>query len=531
MIRRPFCYLPRTVTRTRAATAASTASFCLFLLAGCGGSMNASNPVSMGPPPRGTLLAAPSLIADVPSPSLLAELSSTANQQILALGGVPVCDVLSFRIEYETVGGLGEATSASAALMVPTGVGPHCSGKRPILLYAHGTTTDRTFDIADLNDNSNAEGLLLAAFFATQGYVVVAPNYAGYDTSKLTYHPYLVADQQSKDMIDALAAARTALPLSSALQTADSGQLFVTGYSQGGYVAMATLRALELGKLPVTAAAPMSGPYALAAFVDAVFSGQVTLDAPTVTTFLMTAYQHVYGNVYSNPASVFEAQYATGIDSLLPSTTPRSQLYAEGKLPEHALFSATPPNPSYADITPATMPADLAPEFALGFGADDLITNGYRLSYLLDAQARPDGGWPTVTTGLPASSPGIGLREDLKTNDLRGWVPATPILLCGGDADPTVFWLNTQLVQDYWKTHPPAKGSTVLDVDSATIANDPYSSLKTGFAAAKGIVAAAAVAQGATDGGAMAVSQAYHSSLVPPFCLVAVRSFFADRTS
>ena len=210
--------------------------------------MGGNNSGSMSPPPRGTLLAAPSLIADVPSPSLLAELSSGANQQILALGGVPVCDILSYRIEYETVGGLNEATSASAALMVPIGGGAHCSGKRPIVLYAHGTTTDKSFDIANLNDASNAEGLLLAAFFATQGYVVVAPNYGGYDTSKLTYHPYLVADQQSKDMEDALTAGRAALPLTSALQTSDSGQLFVTGYSQGGYVAMATVRAMEAEK-------------------------------------------------------------------------------------------------------------------------------------------------------------------------------------------------------------------------------------------------------------------------------------------
>jgi hypothetical protein len=35
------------------------------------------------------------------------------------------------------------------------------------------------------------------------------------------------------------------------------------------------------------------------------------------------------------------------------------------------------------------------------------------------------------------------------------------------------------------------------------------------------------VAQGATDGGASAVADAYHAGLVPPFCLAAVQSFFA----
>ena len=102
--------------------------------------------------------------------------------------------------------------------MVPTGLGASCTGARPIVLYAHGTTTDRAFNMANMQ---NAETLFLAALFASQGYIVVAPNYAGYDTSTLPYHPYLIADQQSKDMIDALTAARTALPFASA--TLDQG--------------------------------------------------------------------------------------------------------------------------------------------------------------------------------------------------------------------------------------------------------------------------------------------------------------------
>ncbi len=91
---------------------------------------------------------------------------------------------------------------------------------------------------------------------------------------------------------------------------------------------------------------------------------------------------------------------------MLPTTTPRSQLYSEGKLPEFALFSATPPAPAFAADTPPTTPADLAEIFALGFGPGDLIQNAYRLSYLEDAQANPDGGWPAVTTGVAAAAPG-----------------------------------------------------------------------------------------------------------------------------
>ncbi|HEY2677657.1 MAG TPA: prolyl oligopeptidase family serine peptidase [Steroidobacteraceae bacterium] len=481
-----------------------------------------------GPPARGTLLQTPpQLLSTLTASSLLAELNLAANLQLLTLSGAPVCDILTYHIEYETVGGANEATTASAALLVPTGLGANCTGARPIVLYAHGTTTDQMYDMTDM---SNAETLSLAALFASKGYIVVAPNYAGYDTSTLPYTPYLIADQQSKDMIDALTAARTALPLASATLTKDNGQLFITGYSQGGYVAMATHRAMQSLGMKVTAAAPMSGPYALAAFVDAVFYGDVNGSGPISATLLFTAYQHAYGNIYSSTNDVFEAQYAADIESLLPSTTPRSQLYAEGKLPEYALFSLTPPAPAYAGITPPTTPANLAFVFAQGFGTGNLLLNSYRLSYLQDAQANPDGGFPTVTTGIPAAAPQLAARQALRSNDLRNWVPTAPVQLCGGADDPIVFFFNTQLMQNYWASQPASPATlSVLDLEAAVTANDPYSNLKNDFQLAKEAIAADAIAQGATDGGALAVAEAYHATLVAPVCFAATKEFFDEQ--
>ena len=164
--------------------------------------------------------------------------------------------------------------------MVPNDSDSQCQGERPIVLYAHGTHPDKAFNIADLEASGNGEGLLMAAVFAAEGYIVVAPNYVGYDTSTLGYHPYLNGEQQSNDMIDALTAARSALPTADAPATTDGGQLLVTGYSQGGYVAMATHRALQEAGETVTASAPMSGPYALSAFSDAIFQGRVTGGSP-----------------------------------------------------------------------------------------------------------------------------------------------------------------------------------------------------------------------------------------------------------
>src|ERR1700761_674329 len=195
------------------------------VLAGCGGDNSSS--AAMNPSTdRGTLIYNPPFrVASVDAATFQGQLAATAGGPgLLAVAGNPTCGVDFYRIEYNTVGGAGETTTASGALMVPTGAAPTCSGPRPIILYAHGTQTDKTADLADITNPNNTEGALIAAAFAAQGFIVVAPNYAGYDTSSLPYHPFLNGDQQSKDMIDALAAARTALPNTSAAATSDNGK-------------------------------------------------------------------------------------------------------------------------------------------------------------------------------------------------------------------------------------------------------------------------------------------------------------------
>ncbi len=499
-----------------------------MLIAACGGGKDNASGSMTAPatqPQRGALLSTPPLVASYSRDDLLGLLSgSDVGKVLLSLAYTPKCSFDVYQLSYETVGGKSEPAKASGALMVPTGSDPGCQGPQPIVVYAHGTTADKAYNIALLK--GQAEGLLLAAVFASRGYIVVAPNYAGYDTSDLPYHPYLNADQQSKEMIDVVTAARSALPVATATSVTDNHKLFITGYSQGGFVAMAAQKAMEAAGMKVTAAAPMSGPYTLAAFGDAIFMGEVNTSATLNFTLIVESYQNAYGNIYTNTTDVFEAQYAPHVASLLPSTSSLPSLYAAGDLPQSALFSSTPPAPEFASITPATMPAALAPIFAQGFGTPNLVNNPYRLDFLRDAQTSPDGGFPTLSTGVPAVSPTNTLRQALKMNDLRNWNPSAPVLLCAGDQDPTVFYLNTQLMQHYWMANAPAASVTVLDVDSAATSGDPYGDLKKGFAAAKALVAADAVAGGATDGGAMAVLQAYHAGLVPPVCLSAVKSFF-----
>ena len=479
------------------------------------------------PPPvqRGDVVNGPPMLVATYSPTdLLTVLGGNdLGQTLLQLAYTPLCTISVYHMNYETVDPAGNLTVSAGAIMVPSGTDTRCTGSRPVVLYGHGTTTSTTYDISQID--VNGEGSILAAVFAAEGYIVVAPNYVGYDGSTVDYHPYLIADQESKDMIDSLTAARASLPTADAPNSTDGGKLFITGYSEGGYVAMATHRAMEAAGMTVTASAPMSGPYALAAFSDAIFEGQTNNSAAKSLALVVVAYQKAYGDIYASPDDAFDPKYAPTIESLLPGPVSVSELQAEGKFPL-AAFSSIPPTPAYAIYTPATTPTKFATIFAMGFGTDFLLTNDFRGAYMDDAFAEPDGGFPLITDGLPAASPQNIFRAHLKVNDLRDWSPTAPTLLCGGNSDPEVFFFNTTLMQNYWSGHAPAVAPVILDIDSPVATGDPYGTLKDGFAAAVNLVRSNAILGGATDGGDAAVLDAYHAGLVPPFCLSAVKAFF-----
>lgn len=517
------------------------------LAGACGsGDSSRTSEISQSTAPGTVAVNPPFRIASLNAATLGAELGASATgAQLLAITGAPTCGVDFYDLKFWTVGGAKETTESSGALMVPTG-GTGCSGPRPVVLYAHGTNPYKALNIADITDPTNTEGVLIAAMFAAQGYIVVAPNYAGYDISTLGYHPFLNAAQQSGEMIDILTAARSALPKTMSAATSDGGLLFVTGYSEGGHVALATQRALQAAGAKLTATAPLSGPYALEAFADAIFLGNVDLGSTVFAPLAVESYQHAYGNIYRATTDIFAQPYAAGIDTLLPSTTSIDTIFATGLLPQTALFNSTTPvvdvpgQPALSAALTAALavPSDptnpQTPLFRLGFGSPYLVVNDYRVSYAVDAATNPDGAVPTPSLGVPLAKvpPTQTLRNAFYVNDLRngGWAPAVPTLLCGGDQDPTVFFsVNTETMAAFWSAQVAAGLITVLDINGTPAG--PFAPLQTAFVESQD--ALFAYLQTAAGGGlspAAAQQQlvaGYHSA-VAPFCAAAARAFFSN---
>lgn len=527
-------------------------------LAACGSDNNSATtpPAKTGVAslPTGNLINDPLTTKNL-TPSALTQLFNTTDPDFSQVAATPKCGVRVEYMQYDTVDVKGNKTDATGAVFIPTGTDASCSGNRPIVLNAHGTATTKAYNFAEVGNANNEAGpaaTLLAALFAGQGYVVISPNYAGYDKSSLAYHPYLNAQQQSHEMADALKAGREVVRRTgSATNVADNGKLFVTGYSQGGYVTMATTRYLETLKEPVTAALPISGPYAMEAFGDVVFGGKVMLGATFFAPLMARNYQEQYGNIYAKPSDMFAPANADEIPSLLPSASMTDmQLILSGKLPASAMFQKAPTGNSTLDTI---SPSD--PAFSFGFDATQyLVKTDYRLGYLADAQKNVDWAVPylqgyTNYSPVPATLPEHPLRKALKANDLRGYLPTMPVIMCGGNQDPMVFFdVNSSLMKTLWDTDTNKTSATklgIIDIDVTnratrqkpvyqtlgfdTVNNNSIQSqsekMQAGFASKVQNIAANAAANGGNP--SQAVAMQYHG-LVTPYCMGVAQTLFSQ---
>lgn len=132
-------------------------------LAGCGSKSASTPPASTPPSPQpGTLIDNPPTKVATYAPSDLLNLlgGSDLGKTFLQLAYTPQCTITVYHLTYQTEDPKGNITPASGALMVPSsGSATACTGARPIVLYAHGTTTDRNFDLAQLDAAERAEGV------------------------------------------------------------------------------------------------------------------------------------------------------------------------------------------------------------------------------------------------------------------------------------------------------------------------------------------------------------------------------------
>lgn len=169
-------------------------------------------------------------------------------------------DVDLYKVVYTTLDANSELINASGIIALPQ---KDSQVGSPLLSYQHGSI----FYNAEAPSNdlaSTAPPTLLASL----GFITIAADYVGYGESHGHPHPYLLQIPSAAVSVDLLIAAKKWL---NQRNIPVNSQLFLTGYSQGGYVTMAMHKALAARNDPglkVTAAVPAAGPYHIEETLD-----------------------------------------------------------------------------------------------------------------------------------------------------------------------------------------------------------------------------------------------------------------------
>ena len=213
-------------------------------------------------------------------------------------------DVDMYKMIYNTVDAQGNPTIASGAFLVPTNT--TCLDF-PVAVYHHGTSLRKT-DVPSYN----VQETLIGKVFAAGGYFTCMPDYIGMGESP-GLHPYVHGESEATASIDMIRAAREFI--SDSLSMIDNGEVFLTGYSQGGHACMATHKYINDNNMSnefnVIASAPCSGPYVLSITMADSLTSLTPYSNPGYIVYLLASYELVYGNIFNSWSDVLKSPYDT----------------------------------------------------------------------------------------------------------------------------------------------------------------------------------------------------------------------------
>jgi len=336
---------------------------------------------------------------DVIESSVITEFSADQVSQLVALRNfnnpfAPEHPVEAIKIIYQTIDPEGNNARASGAIYYPK-----VDHVFPTVSFHHGTETARNL-VASVGPG-NSEAGVVGMVMASMGYVFVTADYHGLGESEV-YYTYLMAEASAITVIDMLRAADTWCE-NNGIKRND--QLFLMGYSKGGYVTMATHREIDQhygDEFTVTASAPLAGSYVLKETFDSIISKE-TYARPVLISYVLASYNHHYK--WNRIEQFFNEPYGSEIYDLYDGT-------------------------QWLNIINNQLPKSITSLLAPQFITDYLAGNEQDMT------------------------------QAIALNELLDWVPTAPVRLIHGDADTTVPYFNSLRALDYFETN----GKTNVDL-------------------------------------------------------------------
>ena len=336
----------------------------------------------------------------------------------------------SLGLKYASVDSHGNPRIYSGRLFLPSrkiGSGPT---RLPLVIYQHGTETQRK---ATPYFNAGSETMLGALGAETGGLAVAMPDGDGMGADPSPErHAYCHEATTARCLLDlARAIEHSRDRIFDGINYVWDGRLFIMGYSEGGYIAMAAVKALTTdpacADLKLDGAACMGAPFDLPRMVRSLLRADAKpYSRPYIPTYLLATWPGIYPGVY---------RFEDAINPLLLGTEP-----------------ARPGSPDHESVL-QWMDGQLK--------GDDITT---RIQARLtghpkrEIKARQvlDEGWVQAQVD-PEQTP---LNQLLAANNLvGGWAPKVPVLLAHDPFDECVGSYNSQEMFDSWLAlgaHPQA---------------------------------------------------------------------------
>lgn len=293
-------------------------------------------------------------------------------------------DVDVFKVEYSTPY-KDQTVTASALVFIPKE-----TDNVDVISLQHGTIASDSE--APTNAPLSDTQLLLYAALSGTGAIVAVPDFIGFGSSSAIMHPYYVEKPSADAVIDNI---RAAGELAVQEDVILSGDLYLAGYSQGGYMTMAAHKSIEENGLEffdLQASFPSSGGYDIPEVRDFFFEQEV-YGQPFFLAYVAEAYRTYYDEDVDFLRLIFQEPYASEIPT-----------YFDG-------------NNSGGTIN--------------GF-LTDTIANLVAPGYLSD------------TESMDFSSVNTKMQE----NSLLDWTPTIPVYMFHGDADITVPFRSSETTYD-----------------------------------------------------------------------------------
>lgn len=196
----------------------------------------------------------------------------------------------------------GEEIIASGLVSIPNTKGVAF----PLLSYQNGTNT--------LNSNAPSvqpdyELYMLLEFVASTGFVISMPDYLGFGESNEMFHPYYDKVSTVQSITDMLRAVKELA--TNYLEIDISDDLYISGYSQGGWATMQLQKNIEdnfSSEFNLRASACGAGPYDLNA-INKYIIGLETYPMPYFIGYVYNSFYNL-GITDAQPADLFKSPYS-----------------------------------------------------------------------------------------------------------------------------------------------------------------------------------------------------------------------------